>query len=98
MYRVVKPSGLVIIAEHNPWNPLTQYVVRNSPLDENAKLLSHRESRKLLSSHGLGDVRTDFILLTPFEWKWAAWLERLFSKAPFGAQYLAWGKKMNRLQ
>ena len=93
MYRVVKPSGLVIIAEHNPWNPLTQYVVKNSPLDENAKLLSCQESHKLLSSQGLSDVRSDFILLTPFEWKWTAWLENLFRKIPLSAQYIAWGKK-----
>ena len=34
--RVVRPGGLAVIFEHNPYNPLTQHVVRNCEFDEGA--------------------------------------------------------------
>ena len=42
--RVLKPGGWFAIIEHNPYNPVTQLVVKRSPVDENAILLNAAQS------------------------------------------------------
>lgn len=41
--RVLKPGALLMIYEHNPYNPLTVRAVKTCPLDENAVLIKARE-------------------------------------------------------
>ena len=48
MYRVCKPGGTILIFEHNPYNMITQFVVRTTPLDRNAKLVSEGKLKLLL--------------------------------------------------
>ena len=89
--RVVKSSGLIIIAEHNKFNPITQYVVKTSPVDVNAKLLANKEAKSLLRENGVENIQSHYILCTPFEYWWAKVLENSLKKIPIGAQYLTWG-------
>ena len=42
--RVTVPNGLLLIYEHNPWNPLTRLVVSRCAFDEDAVLVSVRSS------------------------------------------------------
>ncbi|MEP5151712.1 class I SAM-dependent methyltransferase, partial [Planktotalea sp.] len=58
MARVLRPGGLCVVIEHNPLNPLTQYIVRTCPIDENAVILWPREVRKLAMNAGLHSVTT----------------------------------------
>ena len=48
--RVLRPGGRLYIFEHNPWNPVTSYVVRHAAVDRHATLLNSREGRRLLRS------------------------------------------------
>jgi SAM-dependent methyltransferase len=91
MRRVVRPGGILAVFEHNPYNPLTLYVVRTCPLDENAVLLSSRRLSKLLRATGLQDVQSRFILSTPFESRLFRWLDKAIGWLPLGAQYYVTG-------
>jgi ubiquinone/menaquinone biosynthesis C-methylase UbiE len=62
LVRVCKVGGYVIIFEHNPYNPLTQLVVRTTYLDRNARLISHRKVEQIASRVGVINGRSEFIL------------------------------------
>lgn len=91
MKRVVRAGGLVCIYEHNPWNPLTLWVVRTCAFDRDAELITSHACRQLVRGVGL-DVRTSrFILFFPHYGTLFRNAERLLSWIPFGAQYVVAG-------
>jgi SAM-dependent methyltransferase len=87
MKRVLKPSGLALVFEHNPYNPATQYIVRSCPIDKDAVLLTPGKLRGLFSGAGLRDVSTRTILSVPPKGSLLAALDSLLGILPFGAQY-----------
>jgi SAM-dependent methyltransferase len=91
MRRVLRPSGMAVIIEHNPWNPMTRYVVTHNELDEGVTMLSGPRSRRLLACAGFARVSDDYILFTPFALKPFRRLDRLLKWCPLGAQYIAVG-------
>ena len=91
MRRIVRPGGLVVIIEHNPWNPLTRLAVMRCPFDHDAVLLDWREAGALLADAGLGTTVTEHFLLMPFANAAAARIEGVFGGLPFGAQYMTAG-------
>jgi SAM-dependent methyltransferase len=91
MRRVTKPGGLVVIIEHNPWNPLTRLAVARCPFDHDAQLLRAGEGRDLLTRAGLGDVRSRHFLVFPRATRWTGVVERWLGSVPVGAQYAASG-------
>ncbi len=93
MARVVKPGGLVIVGEHNPWNPATRLAVYRCPLDEGAILLRRPEISRLLTDADLVVADDRFILLFP--WRGPLWrrVEGALKNLPFGAQSLTCGVK-----
>ncbi|MGH7213218.1 MAG: class I SAM-dependent methyltransferase [Tepidisphaeraceae bacterium] len=92
MARVVRPGGLVVIMEHNPFNPLTQYIVAECPFDRTAQLLPMYASRRLVEDQGLRIVHDDFILIFPFRGRWFRAIEHKLRRAPLGAQYCVAGQ------
>ena len=40
--RLLRPGGRLYVFEHNPWNPVAQWVVRHTPIDRDAVLLGAR--------------------------------------------------------
>ncbi len=86
--RVLRPGGIFCVIEHNPFNPVTQLIVRRSPVDANARLLSVRELRRLARSAGMRVLRTQYFLLFPeLLYRRLAWLEGGLSALPLGGQY-----------
>ncbi len=89
MKRVLKPQGLIFIVEHNPFNPLTQYMVKTCPFDEDAHLLSIRRLKCNLETAGFLVDRSKYVIFLPQK------LRRLlpdkfedkFAWCPLGAQY-----------
>jgi SAM-dependent methyltransferase len=86
--RVLAPGGLCCIIEHNPWNPVTQAIVKRCPVDVDAELLTARETAKILEHSGFQKLRTGFFLYLPESaFAHLAPLEKMLTKLPFGGQY-----------
>lgn len=93
--RVLKPRGRVVVFEHNPFNPVTRYVVAHTPIDEHAILVRAREAEDGLRAAGFAEFRTDYIMFAPPRLGtvarqidgWLAWL-------PLGAQYAVAARKI----
>jgi SAM-dependent methyltransferase len=92
MRRVLRPGGLAVVFEHNPWNPATRYVVAHNDIDADAVLLPAPTLRRLLAGAGLARVRTRGILFTPFGSPFFRGLDRRLGWLPVGAQYYAMGR------
>ncbi|BBB46851.1 class I SAM-dependent methyltransferase [Pelolinea submarina] len=92
--RVCSPGGYIVLFEHNPYNPFTQLVVRTTPLDRNAKLVTYKKLRRSLTQVGIPVRRQDFFLygtrgIDNFIGHYLPWLDNL----PVGGQYALIGQK-----
>jgi SAM-dependent methyltransferase len=85
--RVLRPDGLGVVIEHNPFNPATRLAVYRCPFDDDAVLITAGATARAFRAAGMSDPRSEFILLSPFQGKVAMGLERAFSSMPLGAQY-----------
>jgi hypothetical protein len=85
--RVVRGGGLAVIFEHNPLNPLTRLAVRQCEFDEDAVLLSRRETVGRMRDSGFVIVEARYILVAPWRDRLTSALERRLSNVPLGAQY-----------
>jgi SAM-dependent methyltransferase len=91
--RVVKQDGMVIIFEHNPFNPLTQFVVSHIPLDAGVELIRRKKMRGLMMENGLSVIDEKYIIFFPFRGRLFAKLENFLYRVPVGAQYYVAGKR-----
>ncbi|MEX0409337.1 methyltransferase domain-containing protein [Aquibium sp. LZ166] len=87
MKRVLKPGGLALVYEHNPYNPATQYIVRSCDIDKDAVLLTPRKLRGLFGAAGFDEVQTRTIFSVPPKGALLTQIDSLFGHLPFGAQY-----------
>lgn len=85
--RVAQPCGLVVIFEHNPYNPLTRLVVRRCEFGEDAGMLAQSEALRLLGENGLEPIDRGFLLLVPSLRERVLALEHVLRRLPIGAQY-----------
>lgn len=85
--RVVRPGGLFVLFEHNPWNPLTVRAVNTCPFDENAVLIDAREMARRLDKAGWDAVTTRYRLFFPSLLAALRPAERLLEWLPLGGQY-----------
>lgn len=92
--RVVKPGGVACIIEHNPFNPATQTIVRRTPVDADAKLLTAGAARRLLARAGFAILRTEYFLYFPKNlYRRFAGLEAWLSRVAAGGQYAVFARK-----
>ena len=80
-------TGRLLIIEHNPINPLTRLVVNRCEFDDDVKLLSFRETKRLSKKAGLSLFHADYILFFPKKLNHFHFLEHYISWFPLGAQY-----------
>lgn len=93
MKRVTKIGGMVVVFEHNPFNPLTRYAVKNCEFDKDAELLKISKTEQLLKLCGLSKIEKGYILFFPFKGTVFTNIERKLEWLPLGAQYFVVGKK-----
>jgi SAM-dependent methyltransferase len=86
--RITRRGGLVLLCEHNPWNPLTRLVVGRCELDRDAVLLAQPEARRRLTAAGLSNIRCRYILFFPWRGALWRWLEARLAWLPLGGQYV----------
>lgn len=87
--RVTKPGGMIVIFEHNPYNPLTRFFVKICPLDKGVKLLTPSHLKRLARDTGLKILAIRFLIFFPTFLKFLCRKEHLFRSIPIGAQYMA---------
>ena len=85
--RVVRPGGVVVVWEHNPYNPMTRVAVDRCPFDEGVTLLPRRETERLLGGAGLTIAERRYATFLPIDRDWAQRAERHLGGVPFGAQH-----------
>ena len=93
-HRVLKKGGLLVIFEHNPFNPLTRRVVNNCKFDADAVLLTQYAVKNLINDIGLNLVEGSYILFFPFRGPVFSILDRILRWLPLGAQYYVVGRKV----
>ena len=90
--RVTSPGGLVVLVEHNPYNPLTRLVVRRCEFGDDVAMLGMGEAERLLRENGVKLVDRGFLLLFPSRRSRVLAVERALGRLPLGAQYYLAGR------
>lgn len=91
--RVVKPGGIAIVFEHNPYNPLTIKAVNTCPFDENAELIRGKQLINELQNAGFDGADLRYRLFFPGILSFLRPLERWLYNCPLGAQYFVHATK-----
>jgi SAM-dependent methyltransferase len=85
--RVLRPGGIFVSFEHNPYNPFTRRVVRDCPLDSGVTLLRPSYARRVIERAGFTTGAPQFYFFFPAFLSALRPLERLLRRVPIGAQY-----------
>ena len=95
--RVLKPGGIFCIIEHNPWNPITQAIVKRCPLDVDARLLSPGVTSRIVRSADLEVMDMAYFLCFPERvFARVGWIENALRKWPLGGQFACFCRKPER--
>ncbi len=85
--RITKPGGMLVIYEHNPFNPLTVRAVNTCPLDVNAKLITAATMCKRAASAHWKMPSAQYRLFFPSVLRKLRPFEKNLTWLPLGAQY-----------
>jgi SAM-dependent methyltransferase len=85
--RVVRPGGLAVVFEHNPFNPFTRLAVSRCEFDEDAILLTRRQATRLLEDAGLTRAEARYVVFFTAEGPRLTRVEQLLRWLPAGAQH-----------
>ena len=88
-----KNTGVIYIFEHNPLNPVTNYVFKNNLIDKNAEMVAPRKLIKKSLAAKLRIVDLKYTLFFPKQLYFLRFFEKFLFWLPFGAQYLLTLKK-----
>ncbi|MEQ1863928.1 MAG: class I SAM-dependent methyltransferase [Micropepsaceae bacterium] len=98
MVRIVRDQGLILIIEHNRFNPVTQYIVNTCPIDKDAILLSQRRLRRLFEMPMTSYVKSRSVLNVPPVTNALKRLDAMLGRVPIGAQYYMTAVKSDQAQ
>jgi trans-aconitate methyltransferase len=87
IHAALKPGGVFVFWENNPWNPGVHYVMKAIPFDRDARKILPHTAVKLLRSAGFKILRLRFFFVFPKPLSFLRWLEPAISLLPLGAQY-----------
>lgn len=80
--------GYIAVTEHNPYNPVTQRIVRRCPFDKDVTLIASAELRQTMISAGWQPVKKLNISFIPPSLKIIRQAEIFLTWIPFGGQYI----------
>lgn len=89
----LRSDGCLIIIEHNMKNPVTRRVVHRCVFDQDAEMLTRRETVRLLSQAGFQNLQSRYIVFFPKRFANFRWMDRFMRGVPAGAQFMAIGHK-----
>ena len=87
IHRLLRADGRLFIFEHNPYNPVTRYLVRTCCFDHGVTLLSPLRLRRLLRNAGF-TPRFGFMIFVPGMLRRLDVMERFMRWLPLGGQYV----------
>jgi SAM-dependent methyltransferase len=90
-YNRLTPNGRFVIFEHNPLNPVTQYLVKTCPFDTDAILLGMRETVARMQQARFHIEKTSYCLFFPGPLAALRPLENYLGWLPLGGQYFVCG-------
>jgi SAM-dependent methyltransferase len=90
--RVVRPGGVAIVIEHNPYNPLTRLAVARCDFDDGVVLSRRRTTERLMETAGLDVIASSYVLFFPWRRPTLRRIEATLGWLPLGAQYLVAGR------
>jgi len=90
--RVLRPGGIFLVIEHNPFNPLTRLAVFRCPFDRDAHLLRPARLRRLMQQSGFRNVKSHYLFAVPLSGRIGEAANRGLSSVPIGAQYVTVGQ------
>ena len=93
IYKKLSPGGYFVIFEHNPYNPVTRYLVNTCIFDKDAVLLTVNETKKLLKTTHFLNITHKYILFFPKILKKLRFVEPYLSWMPLGGQYCIVARK-----
>jgi SAM-dependent methyltransferase len=97
LWQSLKPEGLVVVWEHNPWNPITRKVVKDCIFDKDALLLSIVEMIRLQGrTIPNSKIGYRFVTFFPAALHKLQPLEAALGWLPLGAQWVFWAKKLQQ--
>jgi SAM-dependent methyltransferase len=91
MARVARPGGLVVVIEHNRINPLTRLVTLRCAFDQDIALVRRRHAERLMLESRLHQVKSEYILFSPWRGRRIEQVEGRLGWMPLGAQYMTYG-------
>ena len=90
---MLKEKGTFFIFEHNPYNPVTQKIVRDCIWDTDAILLKAKETISLSEDIGFKIRQKKYTLFFPAFLSGFRFLEKYFGFLPLGGQYFIIAEK-----
>ena len=90
---LLNPGGKLVIWEHNPLNPVTQKIVRDCPIDEDAVLVSSNKIKKHFEKVSLSNIKISYTTFFPNFLSALNFMDPLLGWLPLGGQYLVTGQK-----
>lgn len=94
--RVLRPGGLFCLIEHNPFNPVTQTIVKRCPVDSDAELLTASATARVVRSVKLEIVETSYFLYFPEKiFARIGRIEGRLRRWPLGGQFALFCRRPN---
>jgi trans-aconitate methyltransferase len=90
---LLNKGGKLVIWEHNPLNPVTQKIVRDCPLDEDAVLVPSKNLKNLFTRVSLSNVQVIYTTFFPKFLSTLNFMDPYLDWLPLGGQYLVTGQK-----
>jgi SAM-dependent methyltransferase len=94
----LKVNGRLFVFEHNPFNPVTRFLVNTCLFDADAVLMTRRETTKLLRSAGFEVEASAYCLFFPRSLARFRALEKSLGWLPLGGQYFVTGARSDHTQ
>lgn len=85
--RVLRPGGLTVHFDHNPYNFLTRRIVARCEFDKGTTLRPLKIIIGLAEDAGFKMVDSGFLIFIPAFFKYLEPMEKLFKPIPLGGQY-----------
>lgn len=84
---LLEPNGKLVFFEHNPYNPVTNFLVKTCPFDDKAQLITKNQLKKMLLHHGYQTLESGYCMFFPEFLKFFNRFEKRLSGVPLGGKY-----------